>query len=130
MNVAHVFEQVEGESDVDGGAVDKLFECIIVELLDEVADKDVVLVQLPVVSLLKVVHLDVKELVGFLAGAVGQLALSHVAVDDSDDRHALLLILVSTATEVLKLVHMEESVNVGRQFVNGFLEQALKTCVS
>lgn len=43
MNVVHNFEEIVGKADVNAGAVDELVECIIIELFDEVAEEDLIL---------------------------------------------------------------------------------------
>jgi hypothetical protein len=60
MNVLHYLEQVECEANMYPWAVYELVECVIVELLNEMAQKDVILVHRIVVSRLEIVQLDVK----------------------------------------------------------------------
>ena len=42
MNVAHILEEVEREANVDGRAANEFVECVIIELLNEVAYEDTV----------------------------------------------------------------------------------------
>jgi hypothetical protein len=60
MNVLHNLEQIECEANMDPWAVYELVKCVIVEFLNKVAQKDVILVHRIVVSRLEIVQLDVK----------------------------------------------------------------------
>ena len=60
MNVLHNLEQVECEANMDPWAIYELVKCIIVELLNKMAQKDVILVHRIVVSRLEIVRLDVE----------------------------------------------------------------------
>jgi hypothetical protein len=61
MDVIHNFEKEEGESDVDVGRIDEFIEGIVIELFDEMVEKDFITVHLMVVSIFKFISFEVKE---------------------------------------------------------------------
>lgn len=90
MNVLHYLEQVECEANMYSWAINELVKSVIVEFLNEMAKKDVILVHRAVVPRLEIVMLDVEKLVLFLARAFHVLTLCDMQVDDTDHSHALL----------------------------------------
>jgi hypothetical protein len=60
MDVLHYLEQVECEANVYPWAVNELVKCVIIEFLNKMAQKDVILVHRIVVPRLEIVHLDVE----------------------------------------------------------------------
>jgi hypothetical protein len=61
MDVIHHFEKEEGESDVDVGRIDEFIEGIVIELFDEMVEKDFITVHLMVVSIFKFISFEVKK---------------------------------------------------------------------
>ena len=78
MNVLHYLEQVECEANMYSWAVYELVKCVIVEFLNEMAEKDIVLVHRVVVPRLEIVLLDVEKLVLLLARAFNVLTLGDM----------------------------------------------------
>jgi hypothetical protein len=78
MNVLHYLEQVECEANMYSWAVYELVKCVIVEFLNEMAEKDIVLVHRVVVPRLEIVLLDVEKLVLLLARAFHVLTLGDM----------------------------------------------------
>lgn len=60
MNILHYLEQVECEANMDPWAVYELVKCVIVELLNKMAQKNVILVHRIVVPRLEIVRFDVE----------------------------------------------------------------------
>ena len=60
MDVVHYLEQVECEANMYPRAVYELVKCVIVELLNKMAQKDVILVHRIVVPRLEIVRFDVE----------------------------------------------------------------------
>lgn len=60
MNILHYLEQVECEPNMDPWAVYELVKCVIVELLNKMAQKNVILVHRIVVPRLEIVRFDVE----------------------------------------------------------------------
>ena len=90
MNVLHYLEQVECEANMYSWAVYEFVKCVIVEFLDEMAQKDIVLVHRVVVPRLEIVLLDVEKLVLLLARAFHVLTLGDMKINDTNHSHALL----------------------------------------
>jgi hypothetical protein len=61
VDVIHHFEKKEGESDVDVGRIDEFIEGIVIELLDEMVEKNFITVHLMVVSIFKFISFEVKQ---------------------------------------------------------------------
>lgn len=61
MDIVHHFEKEEGESDVDVWRIYEFVECIVIELLHEMVEKDFITVHLMVVSIFKFISFEVKE---------------------------------------------------------------------
>jgi hypothetical protein len=61
MDVIHHFEKEKGEGDVDVGRIDEFIECIIIELLHEMVEKNFITVHLMVVSIFKFISFEVKQ---------------------------------------------------------------------
>jgi hypothetical protein len=78
MNVLHYLEQVECEANMYSWAIYELVKCIIVEFLNEMAQKNIVLVHRVVVPRLEIVLLDVEKLVLLLARAFHVLTLGDM----------------------------------------------------
>ena len=78
MNVLHYLEQVECEANMYSWAVYELVKCVIVEFLNEMAEKDIVLVHRVAVPRLEIVLLDVEKLVLLLARAFHVLTLGDM----------------------------------------------------
>jgi hypothetical protein len=78
MNVLHYLEQVECEANMYSWAVYELVKCVIVEFLNEMTEKDIVLVHRVVVPRLEIVLLDVEKLVLLLARAFHVLTLGDM----------------------------------------------------
>ena len=78
MNVLHYLEQVECEANMYSWAVYELVKCVIVEFLNEMAQKNIVLVHRVVVPRLEIVLLDVEKLVLLLARAFHVLTLGDM----------------------------------------------------
>jgi hypothetical protein len=78
MNVLHYLEQVECEANMYSWAIYELVKCIIVEFLNEMAQKDIVLVHRVVVPRLEIVLLNVEKLVLLLARAFHVLTLGDM----------------------------------------------------
>ena len=50
MNVVHNFKEVETEADVNRRAIYKLVKCVIIKLLNEVAQEDLILMHRTIVA--------------------------------------------------------------------------------
>jgi hypothetical protein len=61
MDVVHNFEKEEGESDVDVGRIDEFIECIVIELLHEMVEKNFITVHLMVISIFKFISFEIKQ---------------------------------------------------------------------
>jgi hypothetical protein len=61
MDVVHNFEKEEGEGDVDVWRIDEFIEGIVIELFDEMVEKDFITVHLMVISIFKFISFEVKE---------------------------------------------------------------------
>jgi hypothetical protein len=61
VDVIHHFEKEEGEGDVDVGRIDEFIECIIIELLHEMVEKNFITVHLMVVSIFKFISFEIKQ---------------------------------------------------------------------
>jgi hypothetical protein len=61
VDVIHHFEKEEGEGDVDVGRIDEFIEGIVIELFDEMVEKDFISVHLMVVSIFKFISFEVKK---------------------------------------------------------------------
>jgi hypothetical protein len=62
VDVIHHFEKEEGKGDVDVGRIDEFIECIVIELFDEMVEKNFITVHLMVISIFKFISFEVKEL--------------------------------------------------------------------
>jgi hypothetical protein len=61
MDIVHHFEKEKGESDMDVGRIDEFIEGIVIELFDEMVEKDFITVHLMVVSIFKFISFEVKK---------------------------------------------------------------------
>lgn len=130
MNVVHNFEEIVGKADMNAWAVNELVECVVIELFDEVAEEDLILMHRAIVPLLEIVHFNVKQLIGLFAGALCVLALGDVKVDHANHGHSLLLVPMGSPGKVGHLVNLYESIDVGSKLLDARFHEAFNAVLS